>query len=189
MQASALFRQPASYSILFPTKSLLLPECTLVVLMRQQRLDDNTGAGIRDRALLLVGFAGALRRSELVALNVEDIAFVPEGSTITIRRSKTDQTGEGRKIGIPSGKNKHTCPVRSLKAWLTEGGIKVGSIFRGIDRHGGTFNPAALPLRAWLLWLREPPPQVGWMNLCSVVIVYGRGWHSHPLQQVSRKEQ
>ena len=97
---------------------------------------DNTIMGIRDRALLLVGFAGAFRRSELVALNVEDITFVPEGLAVTIRRSKTDQTGEGEKIGIPYGKNKHTCPVRSLKAWLTEAGITAGAIFRGIDRHG-----------------------------------------------------
>lgn len=97
---------------------------------------DDTPQGKRNRALLLVGFAGAFRRSELVALNLEDVAFVPEGLTVTIRRSKTDQTGEGRKVGIPFGKNKHTCPVRSLRTWLTEGGIKEGAIFRGIDRHG-----------------------------------------------------
>ena len=97
---------------------------------------DTTAPGIRDRALLLVGFAGAFRRAELVALNVEDIALVPEGLAVTIRRCKTDQTGEGEKIGIPYGKNKHTCPVRSLKAWLTEAGITAGPVFRGIDRHG-----------------------------------------------------
>jgi integrase len=81
----------------------------------------NTGAGlkgIRDRALLLLGFAGAFRRSELVALNVEDIEETPDGMKITIRRSKTDQEGEGQKVGIPRGKHAATCPVRALTAWL-----------------------------------------------------------------------
>src|SRR6266481_8298681 len=57
--------------------------------------------GTRDRALLLVGFAGAFRRSELVALDVEDVQFTSDGLVVTLRRSKTDQEGEGRKIGIP----------------------------------------------------------------------------------------
>ena len=74
--------------------------------------------GIRDRALLLIGFAGAFRRSELVALAVEDCAFTADGLVVTLRRSKTDQDGEGRKIGIPYGSNPETCPVRSLRAWL-----------------------------------------------------------------------
>ncbi|MEO5333170.1 MAG: hypothetical protein H7839_14215 [Magnetococcus sp. YQC-5] len=77
-----------------------------------------TGAGpkeTRDRALLLLGFAGAFRRSELVALNVEDIQEVREGLTITLQRSKTDQEGCGRKIGIPFARGAH-CPVKAVQS-------------------------------------------------------------------------
>jgi integrase len=66
----------------------------------------------RDRALLLLGFSGAFRRSELVGLNVEDLAETTDGLMVTIRRSKTDQEGEGRKIGIPPGSDPATCPLR-----------------------------------------------------------------------------
>jgi integrase len=93
-------------------------------------------AGKRDRALLLVGFAGAFRRSELASLDVADIQYVPQGLVVTLRRSKTDQTGEGRKVGIPYGVSMDTCPVRSLKAWLDAAQITEGAIFRPIDRWG-----------------------------------------------------
>src|SRR5687768_2810989 len=71
--------------------------------------------GLRDRALLLVGFAGAFRRSELVSLDWHDIEFQKEGLTITLRRSKTDQEGQGRKVGIPYGRQSSHCPVRALE--------------------------------------------------------------------------
>jgi integrase len=90
---------------------------------------------LRDRALLLIGFAGALRRSELVGLDVADIAHVREGIVLTLRRSKTDQNGEGRKIGIPFGRSRW-CPVAALDAWLAASGIVEGAIFRPVDRHG-----------------------------------------------------
>jgi len=93
-------------------------------------------ADVRDRALLLIGFAGAFRRSELVALRVEDITEVPEGLKILIRRSKTDQEGAGRTVGIPFGSDPAICPVRSLRAWLTASEITTGPIFRGVNRHG-----------------------------------------------------
>ncbi len=92
--------------------------------------------GVRDHAILLVGFSGALRRSELVALNVADTVFTRDGLTVTIRRSKTDQEGEGRKIGLPYGSNPATCPIRSLQDWLRESKITEGSLFRPINRHG-----------------------------------------------------
>ncbi len=81
-----------------------------------ETLPDNL-KGARDRALLLLGFAGAFRRSELVGLDVADMEFVKEGVRVTIRRSKTDQEGEGRVVGIPFGSRIETCPVRSLEAW------------------------------------------------------------------------
>ncbi|MDO8333666.1 MAG: tyrosine-type recombinase/integrase [Nitrosomonas sp.] len=89
--------------------------------------------GLRDKALLLIGFAGAFRRSELVAIQVEDIRFVPEGLVIRIRRSKTDQIGLGRNVAIPTVKGRH-CPVRALKAWLEKSRIKTGTIFRRMNR-------------------------------------------------------
>jgi len=92
--------------------------------------------GRRDRALLLLGFAGAFRRSELVALDVADVAERPEGLAVTIRRSKTDQEGAGRVVGIPYGSHYESCPVRALRAWLASAGIAHGPLFQAIDRHG-----------------------------------------------------
>jgi site-specific recombinase XerD len=92
--------------------------------------------GVRDRALLLVGFAGAFRRSELVSLDVADVMFSSDGLVVQLRHSKTDQEGEGRKVGLPFGSNPLTCPVRSLRAWLGVAVIARGPIFRPVDRHG-----------------------------------------------------
>jgi site-specific recombinase XerD len=92
--------------------------------------------GARDRALILLGFAGAFRRSELIGLDAEDCVFGKDGFTITLRRSKTDQQGAGRKIGIPYGSNPETCPVRAVQAWLELAGVSVGPLFRSINRHG-----------------------------------------------------
>lgn len=77
-----------------------------------------TVGGARDRALLLLGFAGGFRRSELVAIDVEDLAFVADGLVVTIRRSKTDQEGEGQAVGIPPGSAPEVCPVQAVKDWL-----------------------------------------------------------------------
>src|SRR3982751_5216357 len=92
--------------------------------------------GIRDRAIILLGFASAFRRSELVGLNVEDCTFSKDGLTVRLSHSKTDQEGAGRKIGIPYGSNPETCPVRVLHAWMEEAGITSGPLFRSITRHG-----------------------------------------------------
>jgi integrase len=92
--------------------------------------------GIRDRALLLVGFAGGFRRSELAALTVECVAAETEGLVITLRRSKTDQEGQGRRVALPFGANARTCPVAAIRQWLEAAGIRSGAVFREIDRHG-----------------------------------------------------
>jgi len=89
----------------------------------------------RDKALLLIGFAGGFRRSELVAINVTDIETVRQGIVINIRRSKTDQENNGRKIGIPHGRTRW-CPVTALTEWLALSGIEEGPTFRPVDRHG-----------------------------------------------------
>lgn len=90
----------------------------------------------RDRAILLVGFAGAFRRSELAALDVADLEETAEGLAITIRRSKTDQAGQGRKVGIPPGADPATCPIAALAAWCAAARIEHGPLFRVMNRHG-----------------------------------------------------
>jgi site-specific recombinase XerD len=94
----------------------------------------NQLSGVRDRALLLLGFAGAFRRSELVALDVADIDEGDAGLTVTIPRSKTDQEGTGRNFAIPRGEA--ACPVAALKLWLDAAGITSGPIFRPINKAG-----------------------------------------------------
>jgi site-specific recombinase XerD len=85
---------------------------------------------LRNRAILLLGFAGAFRRSELVGLNVDDLEETAEGMLVTLRRSKTDQEGLGRRVAIPRGEI--ACPVAALRAWLDAAGIAEGAIFRRI---------------------------------------------------------
>jgi site-specific recombinase XerD len=89
-------------------------------------------ANIRDRALLLFGFASAMRRSELAALDFEDIEQTPDGLRVTIRRSKTDQEGHGDVIAVPRGTV--ACPVAALKAWLEAAAITTGPLFRPIAK-------------------------------------------------------
>ncbi len=89
----------------------------------------------RDRALLLIGFAGAFRRSELVAINCNDVAWQPEGIVITVRRSKTDTDRRGREVAIPYARGE-PCPVTVLDSWLKAAGIREGPVFRAVDRHG-----------------------------------------------------
>lgn len=89
----------------------------------------------RDAALLTVGFASGSRRSELVGLDVGHVRFVEDGLIVFIARSKTDQRGEGREVGVPFG-SKGSCPVRALRRWLDVAGIVEGAIFRGVDRAG-----------------------------------------------------
>jgi site-specific recombinase XerD len=94
----------------------------------------NTTSGSRDRAILLLGFAGALRRSEIVALRVEDVAYLPEGLVLNIRSSKTDQERSGESVAIVHGPSPDTCPIQALRAWLLKGRISTGPLFRRVDR-------------------------------------------------------
>ncbi|WIW04179.1 site-specific integrase [Achromobacter ruhlandii] len=88
----------------------------------------------RDRAVLLIGFAGAFRRSELVAIRCEDISMINEGIEIMLHRSKTDQEGAGRIIFIPRAKGTR-CPVAALEQWKALAGIEFGYVFRRVTRH------------------------------------------------------
>jgi integrase len=90
--------------------------------------------GERDRALLLLGFAGAFRRSELVGIRVPDLTFGPHGLSVLLPRSKTDQEGEGTIVHVAANPLTAHCPVAALRAWLATAGIKDGSVFRRITR-------------------------------------------------------
>lgn len=134
-------------------------------------LDDSL-AGRRDRALLLLGFAGAFRRSELVALDVADVVRTRDGLVVQVHRSKTDQEGAGRQIGIPYGSTPATCPVRALEDWLAVTGIAGGPLFlqerqrarrasvSGSDRH--RWRPSVSPDRpAWECAAVTPHRSIG----------------------------
>lgn len=96
----------------------------------------STRAGRRDRVVLLVGFAGALRRSELVALDVEDLRPHDHGLLARVRRGKTDQEGMGRDVALPRGRDTETCPVTAINDWIADAGITSGALIRSVDRHG-----------------------------------------------------
>ena len=115
--------------------------------------------GQRDRALLLLGFAGAFRRAELVALTVADLAFVDDGLRVTIRKSKTDQEGAGQVIAIPHG-SLLFCPVTALKHWLTVAGIEAGAVFRAVGK-GSRVGQAALSDKSVANRVKHYAGQVG----------------------------
>jgi integrase len=93
---------------------------------------------LRDRALILVGFAGAFRRSELVSLRVEDVEQQERGLLVRVPRSKTDQEGQGQLKAIFYAREKALCPVRALREWLEASGIKEGYIFQSLTKGGNT---------------------------------------------------
>jgi site-specific recombinase XerD len=117
-----------------PTKKAPLT----VDLVRQlvKVLDRSTLPGQRDAALLLVGFAGAFRRSELVAVDVEDVRLTKHELKITLKHSKTDQKGEGMVKVIPALQDESVCPVRALREWLNAARLQSGPVFRRFNKWG-----------------------------------------------------
>ncbi|TXN52356.1 site-specific integrase [Methylobacterium sp. WL2] len=105
-----------------------------ILQMLLARTSPDTLTGKRDRALLALGFAGAFRRSELVALDVEDLREDPEGLRVMVRRSKVDQEGRGFEKAIPTGR--YVQPVRLVREWLDAAGITSGPVFRPVSRSG-----------------------------------------------------
>lgn len=123
--------------------------------------------GVRDRAIFLIGWAGALRRSEIGSLNLDDITFVPEGAVVHLRRSKTDQLGSGSRIPISRKSTPEACPVRALKAWLAAAPIAEGPIFRAIDRHGRIGGRLSGRAIANIIQARAPGENIGGHSLRS----------------------
>lgn len=116
------------------------PALTLTALRAMvATLDPDTLVGVRDRAVIVLGFAMGARRSELAALNLADLEPHPEGLQVTVRLSKTDKDGRGRIVAVPYGSNLATCPVRAVEQWrtaLAHHGRETGPLFLRIDRHG-----------------------------------------------------
>ena len=110
----------------------------LTVEIRQiiQQLDVDMTIDVRDRALILLGFAGAFRRSELVAIDVDDMDFRNKGVVVELARSKTDQEGQGRTVAIPHGRHDETCPVGAVQEWLELVEDESGPLFRSVTRGG-----------------------------------------------------
>ncbi|MEQ8819423.1 MAG: site-specific integrase [Sumerlaeia bacterium] len=121
---------------------------------------DASPKGRRDRALLLVGFLGGFRRSELVALERDDIQIEDEGLRIRIRKSKTDQDSEGREVGVPVGNRAETCPVLALTAWLQTAGSSEGPVFQSLYR-GGRPTGRGLSGNAVACLIKERAMQAG----------------------------
>lgn len=92
--------------------------------------------GLRDCALKLVGFAGVFRRSELARIDMRDLKFSGDGVVVNLRKSKTDQEGAGREVGLPFGSTQDTCPVGELRKWLDAAQIVEGPVFCSVGRYG-----------------------------------------------------
>ena len=116
---------------------------TLPMLRELVATCDRSARGRRDRCLLLFGFAAALRRSELVALLVEDVAVTAAGLRLRLRRSKTDVSGQGAEIGLPRGRHIETCPYRAFDEWQEVARRRAGPLFRRIST-GDRIGDAAL---------------------------------------------
>ena len=138
-----------------PAAALCAPEIKQLVAVCPTDL-----AGLRDRALFLVGFAGAFRRSELVAIDRHQLRFEASMVIIHVPRSKRDQEGKGADVTLPrmrhpdTGIVSDTCPVRALETWLARGRIRRGAVFRGITRHG-TIEERLTPRALRLILLKR----------------------------------
>ena len=119
---------------------------------------DGSMKGLRDRALLALTFAAALRRSEVVALTVADLVEVPDGYRIKIRRSKGDQEGLGQEVAVPRGSKLR--PVEAVQAWLQASGITEGPVFRQVNR-GGRVGTEALTAKVVALTLKAHVERAG----------------------------
>jgi len=120
---------------------------------------DSGRKGLRDKALILVGFFGALRRSEVVGLNIEDVTFAPEGAILTLRKSKTDQEGRGREVPIGYAKRPDLCPVRALQAYLNALGRTEGPLF--VSLHKSQYTQNRLSAQSVALIVKDYADRIG----------------------------
>jgi site-specific recombinase XerD len=134
-------------------KPLLINHLKLIInAINEQNI--NEIKKLRDKSLILIGFSGGFRRTELISINFEDLEFVPEGLKIVIKRSKTDQFGEGMLKGLPYFTNEVYCPIINLKKWLQVSNIKSGPIFRKFPK-GLTLTNKRLTDQSVALLIKE----------------------------------
>jgi integrase len=141
-------------------KPILINHLKLVInAINEKKVEENKK--LRDKSIILIGFSGGFRRSELISIDYEDLEFVPEGLKISIRRSKTDQFGEGMIKGIPYFSNEIYCPIVNLKKWLDISKIKSGPIFRRFSK-GSSLTDARLSDQSVVLLMKE------YLNLAGI---------------------
>ena len=134
-------------------KPILINHLKLIINSINEK-NSNEAKQFRDRAIILIGFGGGFRRTELVSIDYEDLEFVPEGLKITLRKSKTDQFGEGMIKGLPYFNDKKYCPVINLRKWLETSKIKSGPIFRRFSK-GSNLTDKRLTDQSVVLLIKE----------------------------------
>ena len=141
-------------------KPILINDLKLIInVINEQKINDIKK--IRDKTIILVGFGGGFRRSELISIDHEDLEFVSEGVKITVKKSKTDQFGDGMMKGIPFLTNEKYCPVANLKKWIEISKIKSGAIFRRFAK-GSILTDSRLTDQSIVLLLKE------YLNLAGI---------------------
>ena len=141
-------------------KPILINHLKLIInVIDQQKIEEIKK--LRDKSIILIGFGGGFRRTELISIDHEDLEFVPEGVKITIKRSKTDQFGEGMTKGLPYFDNEIYCPVVNLKKWLEISKIKSGPIFRRFTK-GSSLTDKRLTDQSVVLLMKE------YLNLAGI---------------------
>ncbi len=141
-------------------KPLLINDLKLIINVINQQKNEELKK-LRDKSIILIGFGGGFRRTELISIDYEDLEFVPEGLKIIIKRSKTDQFGEGMIKGLPYFTNDIYCPVKNLKQWLEISKIKSGPIFRRFSK-GLSLTDKRLTDQSVVLLIKE------YLNLAGI---------------------
>ena len=134
-------------------KPILINHLKLIINSINEQ-NSNDIKKLRDKALILIGFGGGFRRTELTSIDYEDLEFVPEGLKIIVRKSKTDQFGEGMIKGLPYFNDKNYCPVINLREWLEISNIKSGPVFRRFSK-GSVLTDKRLTDQSVVLLLKE----------------------------------
>ena len=141
-------------------KPLLINHLKLIIdTINEQKTEEIKK--FRDKSLILIGFGGGFRRTELISIDHEDLEFVPEGLKITIKKSKTDQFGEGMIKGLPYFATENYCPVKNLNKWLEISKIKSGPIFRRFSK-GLSLTDKRLTDQSVVLLMKE------YLNLAGI---------------------
>jgi len=134
-------------------KPILINHLKLLInVINDQKINETKK--LRDKSIILIGFGGGFRRNEIISIDYEDLEFVPEGLKIMIRKSKTDQFGEGFIKGLPYFSNEIYCPVLNLKKWLEISRIKSGPIFRRFSK-GSLITDKRLTDQSVVLIIKE----------------------------------